>query len=147
MWGLTGRRSAGVKDATCVRTAHYKVTWYFTPSRPLQLYQDDVLHRPKTQSWSVMVFETNNTGTCFVCVTIVFGQPAGLFSSVQFNMVSMRSEKSIYAPPRLSEVSPTLPWKWLKFGLVFVRRSWLAELSHLVETIGVLWCSVMDYFF
>ena len=46
-----------------------------------------------------------------------------LFSSIQFKMVSMRSEKSIKlcAPPRLSEVSPTLPlkrfqcpsdWRW-----------------------------------
>ena len=34
-----------------------------------------------------------------------------LFSSVQFKVVSMRSEKPICAPPRLSEVSPTLPFK------------------------------------
>ena len=33
------------------------------------------------------------------------------FSSVQFKMVSMRSEKPMCAPPRLSEVSPTLPLK------------------------------------
>ena len=42
-------------------------------------------------------------------------------NSVQFKMVSMRSEKPICAPPRLSEVSPTLPlkqfhcssdWRW-----------------------------------
>ena len=32
-------------------------------------------------------------------------------SSVQFNMVSVRSEKPICAPPCLSEVSPTLPLK------------------------------------
>ena len=32
-------------------------------------------------------------------------------SSVQFNMVVMRSEKPICAPPRLSAVSPTLPLK------------------------------------
>ena len=32
-------------------------------------------------------------------------------SSVQFRMVSMRSEKPICAPPRLSEVSPTLALK------------------------------------
>ena len=44
-----------------------------------------------------------------------------LFSSVQFKMVSMRLEKPICAPPRLLEVSPTLPlerlqcssdWRW-----------------------------------
>ena len=34
-----------------------------------------------------------------------------LFSSVQFKMVSMRSEKPICAPSRLSKVSPTLPLK------------------------------------
>ena len=34
--------------------------------------------------------------------------------SVQFEMVSMQSEKSICAPPRLSEVSPTLPLKQLQ---------------------------------
>ena len=42
-------------------------------------------------------------------------------SSVQFKMVSMRSEKPICAPPRLSEVSPSSPlkrfqcssdWRW-----------------------------------
>ena len=33
------------------------------------------------------------------------------FSSVQFKMVSMRTEKPICAPPRLSEGSPTLPFK------------------------------------
>ena len=33
------------------------------------------------------------------------------FSSVQFKMVSMHSEKPILAPSRLSEVSPTMPWK------------------------------------
>ena len=33
------------------------------------------------------------------------------FSSFQFKMVSMHSEKPICAPPRLSEVSPTLPLK------------------------------------
>ena len=33
------------------------------------------------------------------------------FSSVQFKMVSMRSEKPICAPHCLSEVSPTLPLK------------------------------------
>ena len=32
-------------------------------------------------------------------------------NSIQFKMVSMRSEKPICAPPRLSEVSPTLPLK------------------------------------
>ena len=43
------------------------------------------------------------------------------FSSVQFKMVSMRAENPICAPPRLSEVSPTLSikrfqcssdWRW-----------------------------------
>ena len=33
------------------------------------------------------------------------------FSSVQFKVISMCSEKPIYASPRLSEVSPTLPLK------------------------------------
>ena len=34
-----------------------------------------------------------------------------LFCSVQFKMVSMRSEKPICAPPLLSDVSPTAPLK------------------------------------
>ena len=34
-----------------------------------------------------------------------------LSSTVQFKVVPMRSEKSICVPPRLSEVSPTLPLK------------------------------------
>ena len=34
--------------------------------------------------------------------------------SVRFKVVSMRSEKPICAPPRLSEVSPTLPLKWFQ---------------------------------
>ena len=34
-------------------------------------------------------------------------------SSDQFKMVSTRSEKPICAPPRLSDVSPTLPLKRL----------------------------------
>ena len=33
------------------------------------------------------------------------------FSSVQFKMACMRSEKPTCAPPRLSQVSPTLPLK------------------------------------
>ena len=37
------------------------------------------------------------------------GEREGEFSSVR--AVSMRSEKPICAPPRLSEVSPTLPLK------------------------------------
>ena len=46
--------------------------------------------------------------------------------SVQVNMESVRSEKPICAPPRLSEVSPTLPlnqiqcssdWRWLSLVL------------------------------
>ena len=36
------------------------------------------------------------------------------FSSVQFRMVSVRSEKPICTPPRLSEVPPTLPLKRLQ---------------------------------
>ena len=39
-----------------------------------------------------------------VCLYIQFG-------SFQFKMVSMRSEKPICAPPRLSAVSPTSPLK------------------------------------
>ena len=35
-------------------------------------------------------------------------------SSVQYKMVSMRSENPICAPPRLSDVSPTLPSKWFQ---------------------------------
>ena len=46
---------------------------------------------------------------------------SGLFSSVQFKMVSMRLEKAVCVPSGLSEVSPTLPlerfkcssdWQW-----------------------------------
>ena len=40
---------------------------------------------------------------------VVSGLSSRQFSSVQFKMVYMRSEKSICAPPRLSEVSPALP--------------------------------------
>ena len=36
------------------------------------------------------------------------------FSSVQFKMVSMCSEKPICAPPRLSEVFPPSPFKWFQ---------------------------------
>ena len=39
-------------------------------------------------------------------------------SLVQFNVVSMRSEKPICTPPRLSEVSPTSPLK--EFLLLFL---------------------------
>ena len=38
----------------------------------------------------------------------------GLDSSAQLKMVSMRSETHICAPPRLSEVSPTLFLKWFQ---------------------------------
>ena len=38
--------------------------------------------------------------TLYSCVTVI--------TAVQFKMVSMRLEKPICAPPRLSEVSPTL---------------------------------------
>ena len=40
---------------------------------------------------------------------ISLGQNAPALSSVHFEMVSMRSGKPIYAPPRLSGVSPMLP--------------------------------------
>ena len=42
---------------------------------------------------------------------VVSGLSSRQFSSVQIKMVYMRSEKSICAPPRLSEVSPALPLK------------------------------------
>ena len=56
------------------------------------------------------------TAVCAFCSDICLQ-----FSSVQGKMVSIRSEKPIWAPPRLSEVSPTLPlkrcqcssdWRW-----------------------------------
>ena len=36
------------------------------------------------------------------------------YSSLQFKMVSMHSEKPICTPPRLSEVSPMSPLKWFQ---------------------------------
>ena len=42
--------------------------------------------------------------------------PMECFNSVQFKMVSMRSEKPVCAPPSLSEVSPTLPLKRFQFS-------------------------------
>ena len=48
----------------------------------------------------------------FIVIPFVMGQLAFYkFSSVQFKIVSMRSEKPICAPPCLSDVSRTLPLK------------------------------------
>ena len=40
------------------------------------------------------------------------------FGSIQFKMVSMRSEKPICAPPRLSEFPPTLPLLFSEVNIV-----------------------------
>ena len=44
-----------------------------------------------------------------LCFELVSKNFECVIRSVQFKMVSMRSEKPICAPPRLSEVSPMLP--------------------------------------
>ena len=56
---------------------------------------------------------------------------------VQFKMVSMRSERPICAPPRLSEVPPTMPLKRFNIRLIddgllssFQRRSSSASPFH-----------------
>ena len=48
------------------------------------------------------------------------------YNSVQFKMVSMRSEKSICAPPRLSGVSPTL--------IIIIYNFCIAEVSEVSPT-------------
>ena len=74
------------------------------------------------------------------------------FSSVQLKMVSMRSEKPICAPPRLSEVSPTLPlkrfqcssdWRWP--SLVLSRKIVWRFLFPRLSLPGDRWCGVLGF--
>ena len=57
-----------------------------------------------------MIITAVNNGTTF-CSSISIIVSKKVCALVQFKMVSIRSEKLIYAPSRLSEVSPTLPLK------------------------------------
>ena len=74
------------------------------------------------------------------------------FSSVQFKMVSMRSEMPICAPPRLSEVSPTLPlkrfqclsdWRWP--SLVLSRKIVLRLLFPHLSPPDDRWCDALGF--
>ena len=71
---------------------------------------------------------------------------------VQFKTVSMRSEKTIRAPPRLSEVSPTSPlkqfqcspyWRWL--SLVLWRKIVHRFLFPCLSPPGDRWCDVLGF--
>ena len=75
-----------------------------------------------------------------------------MFSSVQFKVVSMRSEKPICAPLRLSEVFPKLPlkrfqgssdWRWpsLDLSMKIVERVLFQRLSPP----GDQWCDVLGF--
>ena len=77
------------------------------------------------------------------------------FRSVQFKMVYMCSEKPTCAPPRLSEVSPTLSftaltmvpmlcdWRWP--SLVLWRKIVKAEASVHASPPGDRWCDVLGF--
>ena len=78
----------------------------------------------------------------------------GHISSVQFKMVSMRSVKPIQlcAPPRLSEVPPTLPlkqfqcssdWRWS--SLVLSRKVVSRFLFPRLSPPGDQWCDVLGF--
>ena len=73
-------------------------------------------------------------------------------SSVQFKMVPMLSEKSIRAPPRLSEVSPTSPLKRLQCSsdsqrpsLVLSRKTVWRFLFQCLSPPGDRWCDVLGF--
>ena len=90
----------------------------------------------------------------FVCCCCCCLAGEGQRSSVQFKVVSMRSEKPICAPPRLSEVSPMLllkqfrwssDWRWL--SLVLTRPLALPlvpRLSPLSSTCSVTTRSIQN---
>ena len=74
------------------------------------------------------------------------------FSSVQFKMVSMSSEKPICAPPSLSEVSPMLPlkrfqcssdWRWP--SLVLSRKIVLRFLFPHLSPPDDRWCDALGF--
>ena len=62
------------------------------------------------------ILSTSREAACmlFYCFPLEFQCAVLIFSSVQFKMVSMRSEKPICAPSHFSEVSSTLPLKWFQ---------------------------------
>ena len=73
-------------------------------------------------------------------------------SSVQFKMVSMLSEKSIRAPPRLSEVFPTSPLKRFQClsdsqrpSLVLSRKTVWRFLFQCLSPPGDRWCDVIGF--
>ena len=60
--------------------------------------------------------------------------------TIQFEMVSMRSEKPICAPPHLSQVSPTSPLKRLQCSSDRLALPLSTPLSHSDQ-----WCDVLGF--
>ena len=93
--------------------------------------------------------------TVFNCCYLVTGcntWPLVQFSSIQFKMVSVLSEKPICAPPRLSEFSPASPlnrfqcssdWRWPShlLSMEIVKRFLFPRLSPP----GDRWCDVLGF--
>ena len=94
------------------------------------MLRDTVIHRTYL---SKRLRDTVIHRTCLshrFCDTVIHRTCLSQFCSVQFQVVSMRSEKPICAPPRLSEVSPTLPFKHLQCHTGCVTLSHTEPVCH-----------------
>ena len=107
------------------------------------------------KNWNVLY--THRGQSPEACCTLTTSAPSSVqFSFGQFKMVSLRSEKPICTPPRLSEVSPASPlkrfqcssgWRWLSLVFLSQGRSSSTSSFHasllLSDLDGFVWIRLL----